>query len=92
MNRADLDRYLDLRLSNEDVRHAKPAPDIYTKAISQLGLQPEECLIVEDNENGIKAARDSGAHVLVVAETCDVNLNNILGKVEQINFDKAAVL
>ncbi|EGH26358.1 HAD superfamily hydrolase, partial [Pseudomonas amygdali pv. mori str. 301020] len=48
MNRADLERYLDLQLSNEDVKHAKPAPDIYTKAIRQLGLMPEECLIVED--------------------------------------------
>ncbi|KPX43411.1 putative phosphohexomutase family hydrolase [Pseudomonas syringae pv. helianthi] len=90
MNRADLGQYLDLQLSNEDVRHAKPAPDIYTKAIMQLGLEPEECLIVEDNENGIKAARDSGAHVLVVAETCEVNLHNILGKVQSINFDKVA--
>ncbi|KPC35432.1 HAD superfamily hydrolase [Pseudomonas syringae pv. cilantro] len=92
MDRADLSRYLDLQLSNEDVTHAKPAPDIYTKAISQLGLLPEECLIVEDNENGIKAARASGAHVLVVAETCDVNLNNIMGRLDSINLDKVASL
>ncbi|KPY86545.1 HAD-superfamily hydrolase [Pseudomonas syringae pv. spinaceae] len=92
MGRADLDKYLDLQLSNEDVAHAKPAPDIYTKAIKQLGMKPEECLIVEDNENGIKAARASGAHVLVVAQTCDANLNNILDRVEQINADKVASL
>ncbi|RMO98191.1 HAD superfamily hydrolase [Pseudomonas syringae pv. philadelphi] len=92
MDRADLSRYLDLQLSNEDVMHAKPAPDIYTKAIRQLGLLPEECLIVEDNENGIKAARASGAHVLVVAETCDVNLNNIMGRLDSINLDKVASL
>ncbi|KAA8715744.1 MULTISPECIES: HAD family hydrolase [Pseudomonas syringae group] len=92
MDRADLSRYLDLQLSNEDVTHAKPAPDIYTKAIRQLGLLPEECLIVEDNENGIKAARASGAHVLVVAETCDVNLNNIMGRLDSINLDKVVSL
>ncbi|AVI82940.1 MULTISPECIES: HAD family hydrolase [Pseudomonas syringae group] len=92
MGRADLDKYLDLQLSNEDVAHAKPAPDIYNKAIKQLGMKPEECLIVEDNENGIKAARASGAHVLVVAQTCDANLNNILDRVEQINADKVASL
>ncbi|WP_122342311.1 HAD-IA family hydrolase, partial [Pseudomonas coronafaciens] len=67
-------------------------PEIYTKAIKQLGMKPEECLIVEDNENGIKAARASGAHVLVVAQTCDANLNNILDRVEQINADKVASL
>lgn len=92
MDRADLDQYLDLQLSNEDVAKAKPAPDIYLKAINELALKPDECLIVEDNENGIKAARASGAHVLVVAETRDVNLSNILGKIEEINssFGKVA--
>ncbi|MCI3943561.1 HAD-IA family hydrolase [Pseudomonas syringae] len=90
MDRADLGRYLDLQLSNEDVKHAKPAPDIYLKAIRQLGLLPTECLIVEDNENGIKAARASGAHVLVVAHTCDVNLSNILGRLEAVNVGEVA--
>lgn len=94
MDRANLDQYLDLQLSNEDVEQAKPAPDIYLKAIERLGVTPEECLIVEDNENGIKAARASGAHVLVVAETTDTNFNNILGRIEEVNFNqtKAAYL
>jgi beta-phosphoglucomutase-like phosphatase (HAD superfamily) len=92
MDRANLDQYLDLQLSSDDVVLAKPAPDIYIKAINHLGLKPEQCLIVEDNENGIKAALASGAHVLVVAETGDVNLNNILDKIEAVNFgvDKVA--
>ena len=55
------------------------------KAIQDLGLRPEQCLIVEDNENGIRAARASGAHVLEVAETTDVNLENILNKIAEIN-------
>jgi len=87
MDKASLDQYLDLQLSNEDVEKAKPAPDIYTKAIKQLALKPEECLVVEDNENGIKAAVASGAHVLVVSETTDVNLSNILNKIEEINYN-----
>jgi len=91
MDKADLSRYLDLQLSNEDVSRAKPAPDIYTKAILDLGLMPEECLIVEDNENGIKAAKASGAHVLVVTETSDVNLTNILGKIKALNFETVTV-
>lgn len=91
MDKADLSRYLDLQLSNEDVSRAKPSPDIYTKAILDLGLMPEECLIVEDNENGIKAARASGAHVLVVTETSDVNLTNILGKIKALNFETVTV-
>ncbi|OOV89099.1 HAD family hydrolase [Pseudomonas sp. MF4836] len=85
MEKARLDQYLDLKLSNEDVENPKPAPDIYTLAIRSFGLSPEECLIVEDNENGIRAARASGAHVLVVENVEDVNLENITNRIQEIN-------
>lgn len=88
MKKSCLDQYLNLKLSNQDVAKGKPAPDIYIKAINDLGFRPEECLIVEDNENGIRAARASGAHVLEVAETTDVNLENILNKIEAINANE----
>lgn len=87
MDKANLDQYLDLQLSNEDVLQPKPAPDIYLKAIRDLGLRPDECLIVEDNENGIRAAKASGAHVLVVSETSDVNFDNIFKKIEEVDFN-----
>ncbi len=88
MEKARLDQYLDLKLSNEDVEYPKPAPDIYTKAIHTLGLSPDECLIVEDNENGIRAAQASGAHVLVVDNVGDVNLENITSRIDEINARK----
>ncbi|KJJ97121.1 HAD family hydrolase [Pseudomonas sp. BGr12] len=88
MDKARLDQYLDLKLSNEDVKSPKPAPDIYTKAIQSFGLSPDECLIVEDNENGIRAARASGAHVLVVEDVADVNLDNITRRIEQIEAQR----
>lgn len=85
MEKARLEQYLDLKLSNEDVEQPKPAPDIYIKAINSLCLSPEECLIVEDNEKGIRAARDSGAHLLVVEDVGDVNLENITNRIQEIN-------
>lgn len=72
MKRAELAQYLEFELSNEDVKIGKPDPEIYHTAIARLGLRPEECLIVEDNENGIKAARASGAHVMIVRDVDDV--------------------
>jgi beta-phosphoglucomutase len=77
MRLASLDGYLDLQLSSEDVARAKPDPEIYTAAMARLGLRPAECLIVEDNEHGIQAARSSGAHVLVVETPDDVTLARI---------------
>lgn len=77
MKKANLETYLDVILSNEDVAMHKPHPEIYHKAISQLGFTPSECLIVEDSEHGIQAARAAGAHVLIVHHVNEVNYDNI---------------
>ena len=77
MQKASLDKYLDFFLSNEDVKNAKPDPEIYNKAIKRLNLSPKEVLILEDNINGIKAARASGAFVMEVLEVNEVNYKNI---------------
>jgi beta-phosphoglucomutase len=84
MERAELLPFLDFFLSNEDVVAPKPAPDMYNEAIRRMGLKPEECLIVEDNPNGIKAARDSGAHVLCVNDVREVNHANIMHKIAEL--------
>lgn len=89
MEKAHLTRYLDVMLSNQDVKNGKPDPEIYLKAMEKLGLEPHECLVVEDNENGIRAARASGAHVLVVREVTDTNFDNIYNEIQTINTRSA---
>lgn len=84
VTKAKLDKYMSFMLSNEDVERKKPFPDIYVKAIENMGYEPDECLIIEDNFNGLKAARASGAHVLKVDTILDVNYNNIKNKINQI--------
>lgn len=81
MEKAELSRYLEFTISNQDVRAAKPDPEMYNLAIQRLGLSPTDCLIVEDNENGIRAARASGAHVLEVSDVDDVTWSNIWRKI-----------
>lgn len=84
MKRTCLDPYLEFIISNEDVTHAKPDPEMYTKAIGQLSLRPEQCVIVEDNENGIRAAKASGAHVMIVNTVDDVNFSRIFDFISNI--------
>ena len=86
MEKANLNRYLDLIVSAEDVKNPKPAPEIYVLAMRSLGLNPENCLIVEDNENGIKAAIASGAYVLKVRDVEEVNLENIYSKITVFTY------
>lgn len=77
LENAALSEYFNFCLSNEDVKFAKPNPEIYTKAIARLNLKPSEVMIVEDNFNGIKAAISSGARVMEVGEVGEVNYENI---------------
>ena len=77
MERSWLKPYLDVLLSNQDVAKAKPDPEMYRTAAAKLGLEPKECLVVEDNPNGIRAAEAAGCPVLVVGSVHDVHLANI---------------
>lgn len=91
LGKAELIPYLDFYLSSQDIQHPKPDPEIYLKAIEMLGLKPEECLIVEDNINGIKAALASGAHLLRVNGVEDVNLPNILNAIKESSHQTIGV-
>lgn len=84
MEKAALTEYLDLIVSNEDVVKAKPDPEMYLTAIQKFGLKPQECLVVEDNPNGVKAGLASGAHVLKVETVYDVTYANIRAKIKEV--------
>ena len=84
IDKAGLTEYMEFMLSNQDVVKAKPNPEIYLTAIKRLGLKPEECLICEDNPNGIQAALASGAHLFKVDTVNDVTYANIKRRIEEI--------
>jgi HAD superfamily hydrolase (TIGR01509 family) len=84
MEKSALMDYLEFYLSNQDVSNGKPDPEIYNLAIQKLGLRPDECVIVEDNDNGIKAAKASGAHVLKVETIHDVNFDNVMHFIKEV--------
>lgn len=84
MEKSNLMQYLEFFISNQDVVKSKPDPEMYVKAIDKLGFIPSECLIVEDNENGIRAAIASGAHCLQVTCPDDVTYDAIRRKIKEI--------
>lgn len=49
-----------------DVENKKPAPDIYLKAALNLGLDPSDCLVVEDAVSGVEAAKAAGCRCLAL--------------------------
>ena len=57
-----------------DVVNKKPFPDIYIKAAHMIGLQPEDCLVVEDAASGIKAGKAAGCKCLGVTSSFDAKV------------------
>jgi len=56
-------------VSSEDVKHGKPAPDVFLRGAEKIGLPPEKCVVFEDAHVGIAAARNAGMKVIAVATT-----------------------
>jgi HAD superfamily hydrolase (TIGR01509 family) len=82
MEKSSLRPYLEAIVSNQDVDKPKPAPDIYFKAAKLMGVKPAECLVLEDNPNGIAAARAAGCPLMVIHETADVTYDRILAAIK----------
>lgn len=57
----------DVTVCGDEIARPKPAPDIYLRAADIVGIKPEECLVFEDSQPGIDAARAAGMHVIAIA-------------------------
>lgn len=90
MRAAALEQYLEFTISNQDVTRPKPDPEMYATAIARLGLAPHECLVVEDNQNGLRAAQAAGAPVLEVRDVAEVTYPAIMRRIQQLAVEQAA--
>lgn len=54
-----LNEYIKGYISGDDVVNSKPNPEIFVKAAQMMGLKSNECLVIEDSSNGVKAAKDA---------------------------------
>lgn len=59
-------RRFDFELTAEDVVEGKPHPEIYQTAAAKFGVEPVEMLVLEDSQNGCRAAHTAGAIVVAV--------------------------
>ena len=56
--------YFDVILSGDDFENSKPDPEIYISAMNQLGVDKQNCIIIEDSDYGIEAGKKAGAFVI----------------------------
>ena len=55
-----IEELIEATATSEDVKEGKPAPDVFLHAALQLGVEPSECLVIEDAGNGLLAAKRAG--------------------------------
>lgn len=64
----------------DGVLEGKPHPEAYLKASMELGYRPEDCLVFEDSETGVRSALNAGCRVFVVGSSLVMNDSRIVGR------------
>lgn len=88
LERMNVKEYFNKIITGEMVENSKPHPDIYLYAAECLGVQPSQCLVLEDSENGIRAGKAANMRVCMIpdlisynpsyAEFCDHVCNDLI--------------
>lgn len=60
LNMFSFNKYFDVVVSGHDVEKPKPNPDIFLRTSELLEVKPEQCLVIEDSFNGVRAAKSAG--------------------------------
>ena len=77
--------YVDYWVSNQDVDHPKPFPEMYWQCMTKCKALPRDTLIIEDSHIGRQGALDSGAVLLAVENSHDVTWEKINKRLQNMN-------
>ena len=61
-----LTKYFNVTVTREEVANAKPEPDLFFKSAEKLAVEPAECVVIEDSQAGVLAAREAGMKAVAV--------------------------
>lgn len=64
-----LDGVFETVVTGDDITHSKPHPEIYLTAAARLGIEPPDCLAIEDAPNGVGAAKRAGMRCIAVTNS-----------------------
>ena len=89
----NLDQYFIAKLSGADLKASKPHPEIFEKAAKAAGFKTNECIVIEDSTNGIKAAFDAGIYCIgydsLHSKNQDYTLaNKVISTFKDISFNE----
>lgn len=82
LERHKLNRYFDAIVTGEMVKNGKPHPDIYLQAASQVGMEPKDCLVVEDALAGLQAGRGAGCQTVAIPDARWIDVTRFEGEAD----------
>jgi mannitol-1-/sugar-/sorbitol-6-phosphatase len=65
-------------ITAESVDYGKPHPEPFLKAARELEIEPAECLVFEDADNGVNSALAAGCLVVIIGDSCKIQNGNIV--------------
>lgn len=71
---AKLLEYFDVLVCGDMVKNSKPSPEIFLTASEKLGVDPEDCFVIEDSFNGIRAAYEAGMYGVMVPDLAEPDM------------------
>lgn len=80
----------DALIDGNVVTASKPDPEVFLEGARRLGLKPEECVVFEDSEAGVEAARRGGMKVVGIGHGLDADL--IVSGLDQLTPEQAQQL
>lgn len=86
IQKANFDDIFTLVYSKGAVKELKPNPEVHYKILRELGVKPEECLIIEDALIGIEAARNAGIDVAVMYDKYSDGNRDEINRLAQYKF------
>lgn len=89
LKKAEIDAYFVNVIGGDMFEKSKPSPDIFLTAARQLNLSPENCMVIEDSLNGLKAGRAAGLQVVYVKDVPSYS-DEDLDQYADYSFDQIA--
>lgn len=72
LEKCGINSYFETIATTDQAGKSKPAPDVYLLAAKNLGVLPENCVVIEDSSNGIKAAKSAGMFCIAYQQHNDL--------------------
>lgn len=79
--------------SGDEVERAKPAPDLFLRAAQKLGVEPKECVVIEDSPAGVEAAKNAEMRVVALTSSYATakdlrEADVVVSKLEEVSWEQ----